>query len=148
MEGMLKKYLDEICDVLNFERESVRLAVNGDCISANWMFHEGTYRLYGFGNLIASFQLTQLPGCCAYVVSTGSYISVPYRKRGLGTILNNFRIDIAKHLGYTAIICTDLDNNVPQRKILEKNGWKDVHSLTNKRTDNFLHLTIKDLNEK
>lgn len=94
---------------------------------------------------ISSFCLMQMPGCCGICISYNSLIFPKYQGKGIGTLLNQFRIDIADYLGYTTLLCTDREENIPQKKILAKNGWKDVHSFVNKRTNNLVNITIKDI---
>lgn len=104
---------------------------------------EGTHLT--MSNIIASFTLVQLNGCCGICVSTGALVDTNFQGKGLGTLLNNFRQEIAKCQGYTVLLCTDQDKNERQRAILKKNGWKDVYKFTNKRTGNLLNITIKEL---
>lgn len=94
---------------------------------------------------IAKFKLLQMPGCCGICISTGVATYNDFKKLGINKLLNKFRIDIAKECGYTILMCTDLENNIPERKTLEANGWKDILSFTNFRTGNKLKLTIKEL---
>lgn len=94
---------------------------------------------------IAGFQLKQFPGCCAFVISTQACTTHLYRKKGIGSILNLLRIDIARTLGYSSLICTDIESNIAQRKILAKNGWKDIHSVVNKRTNNNVFISVINL---
>lgn len=94
---------------------------------------------------IATFKLYQLQHCCAYMVSANAFVNDMYRKKGIGTLMNKLRQDIGRLLGYTAILCTDVEKNTGQRRILEKNGWKDIHKLKNKRTGNTVFLSVIDL---
>lgn len=94
---------------------------------------------------ISSWKLYQLPHCCAYMVSCNVIVRNDYQKKGIGTILNQLRIEIGKHLGYSAILCTDISQNEGQRAILAKNGWKDIHNITNKRTKNLVYLSVINL---
>ncbi len=94
---------------------------------------------------ISQFKLVQMPGCCGICISYNSIVFPKYQGKGIGTLLNQFRIDIADYLGYTTLLCTDREENAPQKKILTNNGWKDVHRFTNKRTGNLVNITIKDI---
>ncbi len=95
--------------------------------------------------IIAEFRLTEFPGCCAFMVSFHGSVSYKWQKLGLGAILNQMRIDIARLLGYTALVCTDKLDNVGQRKILAKNGWKDIFTCVNKRTNNKIAISLVEL---
>jgi len=98
-------------------------------------------------NIIATFTLSRMPGCCGIVVSNGVAISPKYQHKGLGNALHKIRLDMIKHLGYSCVICTDITGNVPQEKLLYANGWTRVNSFVNKRTDNDVSVFIINLNE-
>lgn len=83
---------------------------------------------------IGEFYLTQLPGCCGVCVSHTAFIQPDHRKKGLGTILNALRVALAKASGYGMIICTTAEGNIPQEKILMKNGWSTVAQFMNPKT--------------
>lgn len=72
--------------------------------------------------IISTFKLIQMTGCCGICVSTKVFVAKNYRNKGVNTILNNFRIDIAKELGYGLLLCTDVSHNVAEVKTLDKNG--------------------------
>ena len=97
------------------------------------------------GIVISRFELAQMLGCCGICISTGTYVHPDFRGKGVNSLLNNFRIDIAKNLGYGLLMCTDLKSNTPQMKTLNKNGWKHIHEFKNPRTENILNVTIKEL---
>jgi hypothetical protein len=96
---------------------------------------------------IIRFTLYAFPGCCAFLISTNAYVNGDFTNRGIGTLANQLRIDIATALGYSAIVCTDVDTNTHQRKILAKNRWKDIFTIRNKRTNNIVHISVKQLKE-
>lgn len=96
-------------------------------------------------SVISSFTLQQLPGCCGVCVSHDNRISLKYRGKGLNNILNQFRIDIARDLGYTILMCTDVHDNIAQKKTLVKNGWQDIFRFRNKRTNNLVDISIVQL---
>ena len=103
------------------------------------------FRVFNKDKTISEFKLLQMPGCCGICISTGTYVNPDFRGKGVNILLNNFRIDIAKHLGYGLLMCTDLKSNTPQMKTLDKNGWKHIHEFKNPRTGNILNITIKEL---
>jgi len=86
---------------------------------------------------VSGFRLIELPGCCGVVVSTGAYVDPRFRNKGIGTILNKLRVEIARARGYTVMICTinDRDDGRMER-LLRRNWWEEVFSFINKRTDN------------
>lgn len=95
--------------------------------------------------MYASFGIQQLTGCCGVCVSTAAQVSPTYRHRGLGTYLNEVRQGMAKRLGYAVMLCTDVETNVYERKILKKTGWRDIYRFANPRTRNIVHISIRDL---
>jgi len=109
----------------------------------NWSL--GEYIVKVNNNTISSWVLYQMPHCCAFMISCNVVVSTQYRNKKIGTILNRLRQDIGKSLGYSAVICTDIEQNINQRKLLKTNGWKDVYSVINKRTDNKVYLSVIDI---
>lgn len=103
------------------------------------------FKVINKDKIVSRFKLIQMSGCCGICISTGTYVNPDFRGKGVNVILNNFRIDIAKHLGYGLLMCTDLKSNTPQMKTLDKNDWKHIHEFKNPRTGNILNITIKDL---
>ncbi len=89
---------------------------------------------------IAGFTLICMPGCCGVVISTNCWVQMGYQRRGLGTLLNQMRIQMAWELGYSVMMCTDSASNAPQQRILVKNGWNRVRSFENQRTGNYVHV--------
>jgi len=94
--------------------------------------------------VIASFRLTEMPGCCGVVISTGAWTHDEFRKRGIGTALNRFRMAIAKATGYATMICTAIDDGITE-KILDKNGWTRAARFVNRRTDNPISIFVVPL---
>ena len=98
-------------------------------------------------NYVSHSRLLQLPGCCGVMVSTASVVYPNCRNRGVGTLMNKFRQELAYALGYTILLCTDVTNNDHQRKILAKNGWQDLYSFINRRTHNNVAISVIHLRE-
>lgn len=97
------------------------------------------------GNYIAYMRQYQLPGCCGVAVSSGVHVSYLCRNRGINTILNKFRIELAKHMGYSVLMCSDIDSNEPSKRTLARNGWKDIYHFKNRRTNNTVNISIVSL---
>lgn len=85
---------------------------------------------------IASFKLYQMPHCCGIVVSCNAEVKPAFRNRRIGTVLNNLRQELGRELGYSLMLCTDVDTNVHQRQLLKTNGWRDLLAFVNRRTAN------------
>ena len=83
-----------------------------------------------------------MPHCCAFMVSCNVNVTEKYRGMRIGTILNQFRQDIGRVLNYSSILCTDIEQNTHQRKLLKTNGWKDIHDVVNKRTKNRVYISV------
>lgn len=93
--------------------------------------------------IIASWDMYYMPGCCGICISTNVRVSGSYRNKGLGKIFNEFRQIQARGMGFSLLFCTDVDHNVNQRKLLKTNGFTDIANFTNTRTGNLVHLSMK-----
>lgn len=158
-EELVKAYADSAAKLVGLLPDSVGFTVFD--YSRNWIpFKQFTYikeedhglrvRLersrFALGpEIIAEFTLRSFPGCCAFAISTASYVAHTFQKKGLGTLLNQFRQEIAKRQGYPAIICTDRKDNAPERKILTKEGWEDIFTIKNTRTNHDVFISVKKL---
>ena len=100
----------------------------------------GRYQVMLNQRRLAEFELYQMPHCCGIAVSCRALVAPEYRKRGLGALFNMFRQDIARQLGFSLLMCTDVAQNEPQRKLLKTNGWKDLISFVNQRTRNTVYV--------
>ena len=149
---MINKYIKQLEDLLNISIE-IQISLKGKfekIESYNLVYvknSEGSiFKIISNNTIISQFKLIQMIGCCGICVSTGVYVHNEYRNKGVNTILNNFRIDIAKELGYGLLLCTDVSNNTAEVKTLDKNGWKHVYNFKNPRTSNKINISIKELN--
>jgi len=88
----------------------------------------------------ATFTLVCMPGCCGIAISTACTVATPFRGKGLGTLLNRMRMQMAYELGYSVMLCTDVMNNTPQQLILRKNKWMRLLQFDNRRTYNSISL--------
>lgn len=95
--------------------------------------------------VVTSWTLGEMPGCCAFGISTGVQVPNTFRGRGINTISNQFRCRLARFCNYTKLLCTDVAHNEPERRTLAKNGWKDILTVKNRRTGNTVHLSMHDL---
>lgn len=68
-----------------------------------------------------------------------------YPEKVLNILANQLRQDIARSEGYTALMCTDVESNEPERRTLAHNGWHDIYGVVNKRTQNRVLLSLKEL---
>ena len=134
----------------------IKLFCTGKLPSGRFNDHLASYERYQFvlytitpedqlASIVATFNLNQLHGCCGVCISHYASVDVYFKKRGVGTLLNTLRKEIAKQQGFTVMLCTDIDTNTPNRKILQKNGWKDIFSFVNKRTKNKVNISVVEL---
>lgn len=119
----------------------------GELIDASYWrnWSEGAYKIMAGKEVLSEFKLYKMPHCCAILVSCNAFVSPKFRNMGIGTVLNTFRQDIGRLLGYSTLMCTDIDQNTHQRQLLQTNGWKDIYSVRNKRTNNMVHVSVINL---
>lgn len=145
LAGIIKCEPTDIEFYINASKEQIgTIDYEKEQVSKNWELGKYTVkqRIGSVTKTISTWQLYQLQHCCAFMVSCNVNVSEDYRGKRIGTILNQLRQDIGRLLGYSAILCTDIEKNEHQRKLLKTNGWKDIHSLVNKRTNNRIYLSV------
>jgi predicted nucleic-acid-binding Zn-ribbon protein len=167
-QQMLKKYQIILSGILKCNPEEIKFFINKEEIKEieyfepekdnqgnetgvqirytrwnNWS--EGSYRVELKKKIISTFELYKMPHCCAILVSCKALVYTEFRNKKIGTIMNSFRQDIARILGYSSLFCTDIESNTYQRQLLKTNGWKDIYSVVNKRTNNRVYLSIINL---
>lgn len=89
---------------------------------------------------IGYFSINQLPGCCGAGVLNGMSVKYHFRNMGIGTVLNKLAIDMATLFNYGVLICTDVDTNKPQSRILDKIGWSGLYNFLNPKTHNSINI--------
>ncbi len=106
---------------------------------------EGKFTVICKNKVVSSFELYKLPHCCAILVSCKAFVYEEFRNKRIGTVLNDLRQDIGRLLGYSSLLCTDIEKNEYQRKLLKTNGWKDIYNVINKRTNNRVYISVINL---
>jgi GNAT superfamily N-acetyltransferase len=91
------------------------------------------------------FCLEGFPHNCGIVISGDAWVHPIMRNRGLGTYLRSIKDEICRRSGFTTVRCTTVQYNEAQVHILEKDGWRQIHTFVNKRTDNTCIEWAKDL---
>lgn len=115
---------------------------------ARYRIHDAKDNIHGRfqagypADTISNWSLVSMPGCCGCCISTGVYVVEHFQKKGLGTLLNRLRIDIARALGFGLLFCTDVVENDAQQKILTKNKWDFIYEFKNPRTNNQIGLHV------
>lgn len=97
----------------------------------------------GIGYIVSSSTLVQVPGCCGLCLSTGATVKEELRGLGIGSIMSELRIEVAKLAGFSAIMCTDVKTNTPQQAILAKMGYERIFEFNNTKTGNDIQIHIK-----
>lgn len=139
-------YVEEIAKIIGVQAKDIVVTVSTpqsfECKS-----QQGHFLISNKGSGVALFDLICMPGCCGILVSCKSEVFPQYRNKGLGKLLNNMRYQIAQEWGYSVLLCTDVESNQPQQKILSQNGWTHLMSFKNARTANkvSMHEKIIDL---
>jgi len=95
--------------------------------------------------IISKFYLTNVPNCCGAIISHGVYVSYGMQNKGIGKVIHKCRLEIMRRLEFSCAICMDVKNNKPQEKILEKFGWKNLHTFRNKNSGNKVNIYAVDL---
>jgi RimJ/RimL family protein N-acetyltransferase len=83
---------------------------------------------------IGFYEINGLPGCNQVAVSNHAWISPDQRNQGFGQLAHEQRLDQARELGYDYMICTVLESNEVQIKILDNNGWTKLSTFNNRET--------------
>jgi hypothetical protein len=131
-------YEERIATILEKERNAICITTEGDLYhDAN--FNECEITLEIGDDFIFSFTLCDMIGCCGILIYTLAKVTEypkDVRNRGLGTLMSEMAIDIAKTLGYGILIATDVTCSNIQQKIFIKQGWQERIKFVNPRTDN------------
>lgn len=101
--------------------------------------------------VVAQFKFTQLPGCCGTLVVFHSYVYETYRGKGIGNLLMEIMVTVAREFGYSSVVGTNLCDEAQfktasrQNAILKKYGWKPALKFVNSRTKKHITLSVLDL---
>ncbi len=89
-------------------------------------------------------EIDSLPGC-SQVAVFHSVFNPGEKAKGVGRIAHDARLHEAHQLGYDAAMCTVNMENIPQLRILEKAGWKNVHSFKSIKTGHTVGIFVKEI---
>ncbi len=156
MKELLDKYKKQISDKIGCKSEDILFCddfSNREVQTLDYYKpHGGTPQSYSVRiiiddkqHYISTFKLYEMPHCCAIMISCNVDVKEKYRNKGIGTILNKFRQEIGLLLGYSLLLCTDIEQNTHQRRLLKNNGWKDIYNVLNKRTGNNVFISVINL---
>lgn len=72
------------------------------------------------------YELNPFPGNANVCVSNHAFIKPHYRGQGHGKAQHVARLNKARELGYTYILCTVNPHNELERHILAANNWREL----------------------
>lgn len=99
-----------------------------------------------YENMITRWNMIEMPGCCGILISTGVIVEKSFREKGVNTLVNKYRIEMAKALNYGLLLCTDVDHNKAQMKTLNRNKWNKLFSFINPKTKNKVNIHAIETN--
>lgn len=106
----------------------------------------GNFSVLQSGNPLSHWNMTSMPGCCAYLMSKEMRVYVGCGT-GLGTLLMHMKRTLASAYGYAALASTDVQSNTPQMRIYERfcGGPRPAsNTVRNPRTTNTVGLYVID----
>lgn len=137
MKCYFDNHIKQIADTIGVDWRDIEVSLTDDC----GLFGLKLSRNNNAPQYVAWWAIGQMPACPNVCLSYHANIEREYAGRGLGKLLNNLRINAAKHAGFTAMLCTVSEDNKPQIKILNKNGWRHISTIQGER-GNILLYTI------
>lgn len=94
---------------------------------------------------IASFKIKAMPGQCGIAVLYNLNVDINYRKKGIGKILLNKALKIAKEQDYTSCLVSIKKSNELMTKMLEEEKFNLLYQFRNNRTKNAVLIWQKDI---
>lgn len=100
------------------------------------------------GYVRSNFRMIEFPGCCAFCVSTGTWVDPRWRGKKVAYILQEIKEDLARIGGYAGIFATIVKGNPAQERVLPKSGFSlvgEATGLKNPKTTNEICTYFKGL---
>lgn len=72
---------------------------------------------------LSTFCLSGMPNCNAFAISSHAHVNELYRGRGVGKALQAIKGEVAKELGFGAMVSTCFKDNASQIAVFVKSGW-------------------------
>jgi len=125
-EVLNEEALRTIARLTYIRPENLRLTTNsaGDNFHASIMVREGESN----GFCLCNFALAPMPGNDLILVSHEVSVSRFQRGRGIGTLMASYREEIARKAGAEVLVATVREDNIVERTLLLKQGWKTTGS--------------------
>ncbi len=95
--------------------------------------------------VVTSFVIEPMAGCNGIALFRAVDIREDYRGKGYGIHFLNLREKLALDFGYGVAMCTIVDTNIPQAKIMQKSGWQNLYQFNNPRTTNPVSVYVKKI---
>jgi hypothetical protein len=129
-----------------------QLGINNASVELIYMHGESGVTFYiregsRSGPTIAQFSMSHMPGCCGIIVSHATIITRAYVGKKLGTELHKIKLEIAKSLNFSSMLCTDIasESHAMQKKILDNNDWVEIAKFNNLNSGNDVSVFFKNL---
>ena len=90
--------------------------------------------------VVGFYEINSFPGCPQIAVSNHAFINPKHRNRGFGKVFHAQRLVQIKELGFDYTLCTVKQDNVFQKKILTRFGWKYLDDFRNTETGNVVEV--------
>jgi hypothetical protein len=153
---MIDLALPDICEITGRTPEQFKVEVDTDPtdlygvkVGIKNVLSNTEISRYVYDRHAASFNMSPFNGCCGMCIAFHMTVYNPFRRKGLGTLLETLRIDIATLAGYSKIIATTIDSMEHEHRILNKLGWKKSPAdYTNVRTGHRVNPWFYDTDQE
>lgn len=93
---------------------------------------------------LASFTLSNTPGCCGILISTRTFIWYDYRRKGISYLLQDMKSYLVKKLNVGMLMATVVSSNTYEKICLVRTGWHKINSFDNPITGNSVEMWVKN----
>lgn len=103
------------------------------------------YKDLTYSETIFMFKLIEMSGCCAFLISTGTFVGRNYQGKGIAQFLQELKYEMAKDSKYPYLFATTVEKNDAENHILQKFGWINIDKVKNTRTGNKILMWRKEI---
>lgn len=93
-------------------------------------------------------ELNSFPGCNQLVISNHSFVFPHLRGLGIGNKNHVVRLKLMEELGYDYALCTVIETNEAQIRILSNNNWTLLDKFYNKETGNIIRIYGRSIGDQ